>query len=405
MSKAAVRRHLAEAKARVAEINAEHDALIAKAKAKQQEREPFVRALERIDARRAKVPVIIDWSGGVLHVTTMAAVRAAGWRLDEAFTGKKPRQIAEAFETGAVKVSGSQMDRTAKGQVQKLRVIDKEQLRIVRRAEAATRRAEQALSRAKMAEKAAIAAAYEAGRKLTLQELVADVAKRTVAYQAVQAHDPGTRELDQAQRLVDGDWSDLQDAKTHLGHAQAVAKGDAELGACPCRRDARERKEREQQEQEADRVAALPTTMFICPIHEKRHRGPTEIIAVHESRIGDDTRKWLDEIAPGWELLKDEGSSRFYTEYALDYAYCVKAGKRMLFGSAIAKRAAAAAKAAKKPAVKVKTLAWTCPNPDCGEPNVTELEPDNTLTCESCEVAFDASTLKTWKPTPEQAAA
>lgn len=384
---------LQEARARVAELEAAIDAEKVAIAAAEAALVPQRKRKAAIKARQAKTMLLTqaggqpNSDGGGIASITLAMLNPS-WGRD--FAGKRPAKAAEALATGEAKMQAiGGIAYSLRGFLQRTRRVDKAIMKPVLAAERRRRRAQLALREAWAAERQAYIEAYNAGEKLMLPAVAAELARRFV----IPDGEPSVE-----QSIRDAAWQarrDLPEAQQHLAWVKAK---NPDKGVCPCRLCATERQDAIRAKAERERIAALPTVMFECPVHEKRHRGATEIREVREAKIGDELRAALDEKAPGWQQLA--GEDRWYPSVLLDMVHCAKSDTWMVWTTGIAKRVKAASKPRKPRAVKL--VEWTCPNPDCGETQTSEIGDQGSLTCEVCEVDFDAAILAT-KPVKKAA--
>lgn len=167
---------------------------------------------------------------------------------------------------GGAKISGGGYGNSysLSGLAPRLRLLSKAQVRDVTRAKAKMDRAQAALNRATQAWKEAKKAAFEAGTKMTQDELVAALVKREgVRLEKVSLPD-GLSDLSTWRR------DNLVRAVEQAGiHLTATRKGEE----CPCDADVAERRKAADEKAEAERRAALPKVSAKCPTHGKRRMG------------------------------------------------------------------------------------------------------------------------------------
>lgn len=379
---------LQDARARIAEleaaIEAEKDAQAAAVASV----EPARKRKAALRARHAKTQLLTqaggqpNSDGGGIASITLAMLHPS-WARD--FAGKRPKQAAESLVKGEAKMQAiGGIAYSLRGFLQRTRRVDKAIMRPVVVAERRRKRAQLMLREAWRAEREAYATAYEAGEKLMLPAVAAELAKRFVI-------DDNEPSIDQSIR--DRAWEakrDLPEAQQHLAWVKAK---NPDKGVCPCRNCASDRQEAIRAKNEAERIAALPTVMFKCPLHEKRHRGPLDQTHLIDYQLGDALRAKLDETLPGWYAALHDPESPYDNRLIVPRVLCAKNQQWLVYTPLIEK----AVKAAKprKPRV-VKLVEWRCPNPGCyldGEAQQSEVE-DGQLACDSCEVVYDATTLK-----------
>lgn len=378
---------LQDARARIAEleaaIEAEKDAQAAATAAA----EPARKRKAALRARHAKVQLLTqaggqpNSDGGGIALLSLAMLHPS-WGRD--FVGKSPAKAATALVSGEAKMQAiGGIAYSLRGFLQRTRTTDKARLRPVVLAEKRRRRAQLALKEAWAAERQAYIEAYDAGDKLMVDAVAAAIAKRFVI-------DDNEPSIDQSIR--DRAWEarrDLPEAQQHLAWVKAK---NPDKGVCPCRNCASDRAEAIRAKNEAERIAALPTGLFTCPIHEKKHRGPVDWTRMLDSQLGDALRATLDEKVPGWHAALRDPESPWDNRLIVPRILCAKKQQWFVFTTAIEKSIKATKP--RKPRV-VKLVEWRCPNPGCyleGAPQQSEIE-DGQLACDSCEVVYDATTL------------
>jgi hypothetical protein len=251
-----------------------------------------------------------------------------------------------------------------------VRIPDAATLRTWKRASAARVRAEAVAAKARAAEKAAAAAAFEAGTKITLAELLPDLALTAKLILALKALPRSSNAEYELNRLTSSEFSELAIAKRHLAH---LTKRDEDTGCSICQRAARDRKEADERKA---RITALPRNKATCPVHGKRI-GYNERVRTARVRLTPDgEQEWVENF-PVWYCPID--LAQYYNT--------------ALF---LAERAKAEAK------LKTKGLTFICPNPECGC-TVTSIVDNNMVSCDECGAEWDAGAVKPVKP--EKAAA
>lgn len=378
---------LVEAEARLAELRAIEDAWEAHKAERESAMEPN-RARRAALEKRHKQRTLLTKAGGQPNSTgggiSLTSLYAIGPGYGFAGYGEtklpKPGDLAKRILSGEQRVTVSTTGYggtayTLRGLLDRTVAIDKPRLRGVVKAQAARRRAEKRLEDAWRAEREAFAAAYAAGDKLDREAVAKEVARRVTI--------PTQAQFDEELRPNHNvDWL-IQEAEQHLAWVKAK---NPDKDVCPCGSCQRERRDKADAAKEAKRIAALPTVMFTCPEDQKRHRGSVDVVEYREHQISDSLRELLDDRAPGWQALGEKGDYG-YTYFAFERIHCPVHGQWHAFLTAIAKRAAAAAKAATKRERGAK-VEWTCPNPECSEPVITAKphDGDEVIECPVCGI-------------------
>lgn len=263
-----MKKAIAEAKARVDQLLADRAAAQAEIDAIEVKRKPLLARITAIRARRAKVSVIANLAGRYL-VTTLGAFYAETGYARE--LEAKPKAIHDALLAGKVKVGGGYgVSYTARGLAPRLRTPERATFAAFTKAKNARVRAERALSKAQDAEKAAIAAAFEAGGKFELEAIVGGLTDHAIASMRSDAVKVPYELTKRVASLDSWEGAPLRIAQEHLAFAKS---GSSE--PCPCADCATGRQEQAKAKAEAERRAALPRISFTCPNHGKR-RGSFE---------------------------------------------------------------------------------------------------------------------------------
>lgn len=358
---------LVEAEARLAELRGIEDAWEAHKAERDAAMEPNRARKHALERRHERVLIITsaggrpNSEGGGISLTSLRGITPAyGW-----LGYGEDRQLPKAGDLAKRMLSGDQRVNghggtayTLRGLLQRSKAIDKPRLAQVNRAIKARERAQRNLHSAWRAEREAYAAAYESGDKLDLEATAKAIAQRAV----IPTEPVYDRELAPAHGLQ---W-EITEAERHLAWVKAK---NPDTDVCPCGGCQRERRERADADKEEQRIAGLPTVMFTCPDDQKRHRGSVDLTAMGDYQINDKLAELLDEKAPGWRALSERGDYGRVT-YSLERLWCPVHRHWLIFTTAIAKRAAAAAKAAAKRDRGAK-VEWTCPVPECAEPVIT----------------------------------
>lgn len=357
---------LSEAQAVVAELEAKRSALAEQIKAIEAERAPVVAKVSANHKRRAKQPIIASLAGTV-HLMTRASISP---QVDYYRGEVKPKALLDALASGGIKLGvggGYGASYTAKGLPGRVRVPDPATVRAWKRATAARERAEKAARDARAAELAAAAAAFAAGTKITLDELLPDLAltaKLKVAERALPTVYEAKHELDRL--MADDDWGAMRVAKRHLGH---LRKRDEDTGCMVCQRMAREKREADERKA---RIMALARQKATCPEHKVVKIGYTERLRSARVRLDPNGEpEWVENF-PVWYCPVD---FRQYNNTSLFLAEREKAAKA-------------------KPA---KGMTYICPNPECGETVTSPVISDQERTwveCPVCESEWAADAVK-----------
>jgi hypothetical protein len=358
-----VPKQLREARDRLADVEAKiavHDKRRAELEAAAK---PAKTALEAL--RKRSKPAIVFAAQEYRVLDAGLADIGRGWSGEgKGLTGKK---LAAAIVAGEVSLStGSGSSTKAKGLQQRLRVPSKAAILRIRRARAKANRASQAYSRATQLLRDAIRESYVEGGKVEVETLAKVVARRFELLDAISASEPGMMDEYNRQRLVD---YDLADAKTHLGHAKAVAAGTAPETGCPCHSCAVDRSNAEREAARVARITALPSAMKPCPTHGRKR--------MHVERV-----------------LEWHGNERI----PVPVAWCPVGWHRVDDVAQLAADKAKAEKAAAKAAKKAPRLEWVCPNPECGGERNPYAPIAGIVECDNCGAELDADVVKTVKP-------
>lgn len=351
---------IAAARAIVAELQAKQANLAARVAEAKAAREPIQRKLDAIQARRGRITIVVN-AASTISRRTLADVGGEGYSIEHALKDKKPKEIVDAIASGGVKLSlGYGITYTARGLAGRIRIPKPDALRAWDRATKARRRAQAALDRAKAAESAAALAAFEGGAKITLDDLVADVAKVITIKTALATKPHPAQAAHELERLTDGQYGELSLAKRHLAHLTKRTEDNS----CPtC---LREKREADTAAAHRARVTALPRKRMTCPDH-----GP---------RLGYSERSERDQ----W-VRENDGTEHWVAN--LPVLWCPVDLRRYVD---VKQRQADAAKAAKPKRAKGRTVTFLCPNPECGETTSSAVV-DDTVACEACEAEWDVN--------------
>lgn len=281
---------------------------------------------------------------------------------------KTAKAIIAALDAGArIGGNGYGSSYTLNGLAPRLRMLDKAQIRAVARAEAKMERARRALGIATQQWKDAKKAAFDAGAKVSRDELATALVKRAGMKPAKVDMPNGLTDLSTWRR--DSLAAEVAEAGKHL---TATRKGDE----CPCQACASDRRREQDRADQIARIKTLPRQKVTCPTH-----GAT-IMHVGTARLS----VWRETVEPlGPELVaRAEAAGIFRHHEAFPIAYCPKAGWHnvLLIRAAIEKAEALAkarAKAEKAQAAALKAgaklgapaigdeIAFRCPG--CGTVN------------------------------------
>lgn len=349
-----------EARARVAEIEAERAALQSKIDNLAELRAPASAAIDKQRARLAKATILVKTSN-TIDVGSLADYGVEARNVEpSAVRGKR---LPEALAGGAIKITGGAggpwASTTAKGLAARVRTPSPANVAAIKAAQRAVARAEATARRRRDELRDAIEASFEDAPKWTTDQLataLVPLAKAQVAYAAL----PRGSSMDTytLQRFTEEPYGSLTIARQHLAFAES---GDA--GECPCRSCISDRTRAEQQREQRARIDALPERVrATCKDHGSRLMRVEIVDDWYESKRGPLVRAWCP----------------------IDYMSFVH-------GERTAKLRAPKPIRAKRPA---KGLDWLCPNPSCGEAGPFEPE-DGEVVCESCEYAWGADTVKT----------
>ena len=358
---------VAEAEARLAELETYRANLVASIDEAEADRKPHEAKLAAIRRRRAKRK-IVAYTANAYQLTTAAALVVSGWDSTHGLAGKKPREILEAIAGGGVSltVGSGGVTYKARGLSQRVRTPNAEAIKAFNRADRAYNRAVAAQSRASQARNAAMKAVYETGEKIAFEALVADVAEEVTAKVRLAAHPEAADARFKLNQLTDGQFGGLADAKAHLAWVKAK---NPDKGVCPCRGCQKERQDAIRRRDLVARLAELPKRRATCPSHGKR------LMASERVRDYFDN-KWTDNLPIAWCPI---GPHRLIDTPTME-----------------AEAAKAAAVEARKKAHAPKRE-WTCPNPECGDVNAFEPTKQGYVECGSCHVEFDTDVVKTRK--------
>jgi hypothetical protein len=356
---------LSEAREHLRELVAKRANLANDVKALEAERAPSEARATANNKRRTSHPVVI-FAANSWTRSTMASLRVEGYSIGT-LVDKKPKEVADAVASGGLKVSyggGYGASYTARGLSTRVRTPDRAHIKAWDRAIAARVRAEAKLSEAKEAEVAAAKATFDAGVKVTFEELVADIAKAAILTAACEVYrkDPRVQASFELTRMTDGQYGSLSIAKRHVDHlAKKVDDGECSI----CKRLAQEGAAKAER---ISRITALPRRKFTCPEHNRRVLGYAERTE-----------------RPEW--VKDDDGTQHQVAN-LPVLYCPVDFRRYLDSRLYEADKAKAAKPVRAP--KTKEITFLCPNPECAE-TVTASVIGNTVTCDICDVEWDVS--------------
>ncbi len=232
---------LQEARQRVRDAEAARTALAAKQAAEIAAQEPAKVALERY-LKRNNAPIIVFAAGSHrVYQEGVVSLSGYGWsgeirRAAEGLKGKAREDAAfVVISTGAVKYNLGGASLKCKGLAQKLRVVTGTHLSAWKRAHEKVVKAERAWREAQREETAAILSAYEAGDRMTADQIAAISARMALLKSAVQITDQWSRE-----RAVKDARIACEEADQHLAHVLSKS-----TDPCPCTRCAGDRAEAE----------------------------------------------------------------------------------------------------------------------------------------------------------------
>lgn len=266
---------LQEARERVREAENARIALDAKHKAEDEAQAPAKLALER-HLKRNNAPIVVLTAGSYrIFADGLGSLSGYGWigevrRETEGYKGKAREERAIALvANGGVTYNLGGTSLKCKGLAQKARTITGTHLRLWSRAHEKVRRAQEALRLATAEEQATILAAYNAGDKMTVDQIAAVSARRALLEGAVHVGDPWSRD-----RAIKEAREACGSADVHLVHLL-----EKKEGPCPCVRCAAERRmaeyekaaEVKRKEEEKKRAAMqkikdrAPWREFTCP--------------------------------------------------------------------------------------------------------------------------------------------
>lgn len=356
---------LSDARAAMAEVEGRRTALIAQVEAERAERAPLIAKIEANQKRRQRLPIIANLAGTIgLYTRASINPEVSHYRGDT-----RPKALLDGLTSGGFKLSignDSYAGYTAKGLPGRIRVPEPATVRTWKRATAARERAEQRARNARVVELAAATAAFEAGTKISLAELLPDLALTAKLKLALAALPRSQAEFELNRLTNNAEFGDLAIARRHLAHTE---KRTEDAGCTVCQRAARERREAEEWRA---RITALPRQKAMCPMHGKVKVGYAERLRNARVRLAPDAEpEWVENL-PVWycpvDLVQYHNISLFLAERE---------------------------QAAKK-AKRGKAIAFTCPNAECGE-DVTAVPNGDEIICLVCEAALVVGSLKTHK--------
>ena len=441
----ATAKQLRDARARVREVRQTIKAGQAAERAANARTEAPAKKLNAIRARLAKQPILTQAAAreqrhitvivGPTRIETLDAI-GLGWAGDRS----SGPEMAKRLSSGETKVqlAGSSVPYTLGGMLQRSRVTTPARLAAIRKAEAAYDRAKKSLEARAKALVSIYAEAFEAGEKPDKAAIVDALAREfaisvqpkptDAERQAIEDGREASRDLADAEKHLR--WHEQDEAtfvKDPLNTVWVDGKGQVQAEVkpveCPCRECGHDRSEREKQAKETARLDALPTVMYACPRHKRRHRvavdrrnvtitrevrdmilakTPVAELTLPEPKVGQTFKAgqgWIDdEPKPSDKVALDQ----------VPVLWCrvEKKVEPLLFLNEVAlvKEQAAAAKAkareereaakAGKKRVKVihadaaegDTIRFTCP--DCGDEQeqvVEDGEDGLLVACDTCE--------------------
>lgn len=301
-----------EARARLVAAKAaltEYDADLAKKKKDQ------AAATARLVAYAKRQPTIVHVpkapNADVEHRTVSLASITPAWGAP-----RTAKEVIEALhrDKDALRISlGTGNGLMLAGATRAIRVIDKAAAKRIAKARAAMEAAQKKARDAERAYSAAQTAEFEAGKKLSPEDVATAVAK---------AHELRQKAIDRSAGFGGQDYNrtrlvrDVEQAEKHA----AAAKAGTE---CPCQVCIDDRNSAERAKREAERIAALPKRALVCPAHGK-------VIAPHDLKTGQvisasDAEKFgIPSESIEGVIHVERWSDNLVLEVGLPVAYCPK---------------------------------------------------------------------------------
>lgn len=288
----ASRKAVADARARIRELQAQVKAAADHRKAAELALAPAAKKLAALEARQKKMLILTGAEGapysdgGGIRLTNLRTL-TLNWGAN---APAQPKKLADELLSGGQKINAiGSTPYTLRGWLRRGRAVTLPQLADVRRTTKARERAQAALKRAWQAEREAYQAAFDAGEKLDEKATAALLAQRLAIrpklqldHEIIQAGDDATRNLPYAEQ--------------HLAHL--LSSSDE---ACPCPSCAADRQEAIRQRESEAKLDDLPTVMEGCPYHNGvRHRVS---ISTRKAKLTNDLRKVFVEKKPEIEPL------------------------------------------------------------------------------------------------------
>lgn len=186
--------------------------------------------------------------------------------------GKRLARLAELVAAGAIKITpvdgGNGL--SAKGLVQKMRLIDRAAEKRIDKAAAAKARAYEAYVRASRALDAQLLAEYGAGEKVSVETVASIVAESAYHHFVWEANRMSTYPEWEQRRDADA----IAAAEAHLAHVKSKSKEPCNCPPCvderrqatwAAQREAQEKARLAREAEDAKRIKAAPKVQFICP--------------------------------------------------------------------------------------------------------------------------------------------
>jgi hypothetical protein len=267
---------LQEARQRVRDAEEARIALAAKFAAEDAAQEPAKVALERHLKRNAAPVVVLTAGSYKIFAAGVASLSGYGWSGEvrtatEGYKGKAREERAIAlFVNGALTYNLGGASLKCKGLAVKSRVVTGTHLKEWQRAHEKVRKADAAASLARSEEVATIRAAFDAGTKMTVDEIAAVSGRKALLESAVRPSDQWQRD-----RKVKEAREVCEAADAHLAALLAKSKEPCECATCVGDRKEAEyaaradvkRKETEKAAAAAAKVKArAPWREFTCPM-------------------------------------------------------------------------------------------------------------------------------------------
>lgn len=268
-----VKTTLAEARARMREVELQISADIERRKQIQAAAAPLRKQVELHATRLSKVPVLVERPGNRFMRTTLAGFKSSWLEYAKEIEGldaiKSPKaqreQIAALLLNGTIKVNlpGEGTSLTVRGVAKRTAVLDRASIRRIEAARAKVAKAQEAVRKALAEQDAVLLEAHMAGDPVESAALAADLATIVT---------PAALEM-LARKASYGLLTEWQvtamreDAKKHLDHAQSKSKEPCPCTDCTTKRNSRELAARREQEKKAQAkaLASLRKVSFTCP--------------------------------------------------------------------------------------------------------------------------------------------